>query len=764
MVGTLWQKCMPNADTYYPPYEHQYQCWKTLLKEKTPDGKNMSIVVTTGTGSGKTECFMLPLVQDLIEHHIPEQVQAIFLYPLNALMEDQKARMEKLLAGTNLTFAVYNGDMPEFLPNEDDKNYKKVLRKIDAIRGITRDEDGNVIEEKYPHVIATRAELRQHPANILLTNPTMLEYILLRDKDRKLIHEKQEEEGEGTLRWIALDETHTYTGAGAAEIAMLIRRILMAYGVTTDEVRFATSSATIGNGSENAKEELKNFIARITGLQTNQVKYVDGKRKGIDVIPEEDKEYWLKLINDNHDGYIKLDDLIKEGDTIEEKLVRLDEMCQKAEDMGLEDLRVKVHYFYRVPNHGLYVDLADSHYTEDGSFRVYLENKSGQRSKDDAPLLEMSRCKHCGEYVAIAEEVKYDDGIGYQPITMDDSDMFDLDNTEDTGKTLYVFGTTKSENAEYDNNIPYIIKGNRLLNVTASNPAPKGWRIIANAHCQCPYCGTKLTKQAKQDEDNADVIQTDEEDAKKLQKFRVAPDFISRLIAPSTLDLMTEGKPKDESKIYLHKGQQYISFVDSRQMAARSTIKQNLEEERLWVYGTLYHELCRMATAGSMTKEEAIKHFENIYDTTGRKDPQHKKAEEKLDILEGSDEEAIQALLNEEKPKQFLSWQDILDVLINDRLADIFCQQFAERSELSPELDEDGNIKPETKRKYILSLMVEYLSHRPLSAATPETMGLFASYYDDLQPALTSKLPDAVEVFNGKLSPENQISKRIGTP
>ena len=541
MVGTLWQKCMPNADTYYPPYEHQYQCWKTLLKEKTPDGKNMSIVVTTGTGSGKTECFMLPLVQDLIEHHIPEQVQAIFLYPLNALMEDQKARMEKLLAGTNLTFAVYNGDMPEFLPNEDDKNYKKVLRKIDAIRGIIRDEDGNIIEEKYPHVIATRAELRQHPANILLTNPTMLEYILLRDKDRKLIHEKQEEEGEGTLRWIALDETHTYTGAGAAEIAMLIRRVLMAYGVTTDEVRFATSSATIGNGSENAKEELKDFIAGITGLQTNQVKYVDGKRKGIDVIPEEDKEYWLKLINDNHDGYIKLDDLIKEGDTIEEKLVRLDEMCQKAEDMGLEDLRVKVHYFYRVPNHGLYVDLADSHYTEDGSFRVYLENKSGQRSKDDAPLLEMSRCKHCGEYVAIAEEVKYDDGIGYQSITMDDSDMFDLDNTEDTGKTLYVFGTTKSENAEYDNNIPYIIKGNRLLNVTASNPAPKGWRIIANAHCQCPYCGTKLTKQAKQDEDNADVIQTDEEDAKKLQKFRVAPDFISRLIAPSTLDLMTEG-------------------------------------------------------------------------------------------------------------------------------------------------------------------------------------------------------------------------------
>lgn len=756
MLGELWQKCMPGPGVYYPPYEHQYQCWKTLLREQSPDGKPMSIVVTTGTGSGKTECFMLPLVQDLIDHHVPEQVQAIFLYPLNALMEDQKARMEKLLAGTDLTFAVYNGDLPESLPKPEDKNYKKVLRKIDAIRGITRDAEGNVIEEKYPHVIATRAELRQHPANILLTNPTMLEYILLRDKDKQLIHEKRDEDGEGTLRWIALDETHTYTGAGATEIAMLLRRVLMAFGVTADEVRFVTSSATIGNGDENAKEELKAFIAGITGLQANQVRYVDGRRKGIEVIPEEDKTYWLRLINESHDGYLRLDELIPEGETIEEKLERLDLMCQKAEEQGLEDLRVKVHYFYRVPNHGLYVDIAD---LEDGSFRVHMENNP-DRKEGEAPLLELSRCKHCGEYVAIAEEVKTGDGIQFQPITMDDSDMFDLDNIEASGRTLYVFGTTNNENAEYDNNIPYIVKGNRLLNVTASNPAPDGWRVIANVHCQCPCCGTKLTKRSKPDEDNPDVVQLDEEDGKKLQKFRVSADFISRLIAPSTLDLMTEGKPKDEGKICLHKGQQYISFVDSRQMAAQSTIKQNLEEERLWVYGTLYHELCRRATTGNMTREEAMKHYDDIYACTGRRDPRHKEAEEKLDILEGDDEMAIENLLAESKPDQFLSWQDMLDMLLADPLADIFCQQFAERSELSPELDEEGNIKPEVKRKYIISLMVEYLSKRPLAAAAPETMGLFTSCYRALLPALEDRLPEKVEAFNEKLSEENRITKK----
>ena len=761
MLGKLWLKTMPSPDVYYKPYEHQYQCWKTLLKGKSPDGKNMSIVVTTGTGSGKTECFMLPLVQDLLENRVSERVQAIFLYPLNALMEDQKARMEKLLEGTDLTFAVYNGDMPQCLPSPEDRNYKKILRKVDAIRGITRDEHGNIVEEKYKHVIATREELRQHPANILLTNPTMLEYILLRDKDKSLIHEKQDDEEMGTLRWIALDETHTYTGAGAAEIAMLLRRVLLAYGVTTDDVRFATSSATIGSNDETSREELIHFIAGITGLQSNQIRYVDGKRKGIDSLPEEDREAWLRLVNDNYDGYIKLDELIPEGDTIEQKLTILDKMCQKAEDEGLEDLRVKVHYFYRVPNHGLYVDLTDPHYREDGSFKIYIENRLDQGDGDQSPLLEMSRCKHCGEYLAIAEEVKLDDGgIGYQPITMDDSDMFDLDSTENTGKTYYVFGTTNTEGGDYDNNIPYIIKGNRMLNVTSGNPAPHGWRVIANAQCQCPYCGTKLTKQSKQDEDNPDVVQIDEEDMKKLQKFRVAPDFISRLIAPSTLDLMTEAKPKDASKISLHKGQQYISFVDSRQTAARSTIKQNLEEERLWVYGTIFHELCRMATAGNMTVEEATKHFEDIYSNTPRKSVEHKDAEEKLDILESGDQQAIASLLSELKPNQYLSWQDILDVLLNDELTDTFCQQFAERSELSPELDEDGNIKPEIKRKYILAIMVDYLSHRPLRAATAETMGLFTSYYADLEPALDSKLPDDIELFNGKLSEENRISKK----
>jgi hypothetical protein len=131
-----------------------------------------------------------------------------------------------------------------------------------------------------------------------------------------------------------------------------------------------------------------------------------------------------------------------------------------------------------------------------------------------------------------------------------------------------------------------------------------------------------------------------------------------------------------------------------------------------------------------------------------------------LDILEGYDQQAIDKLLSELKPKNFLSWEDILQVLLKDRLSDIFCQQFAERSELSPELDEDGNITPATKRKYICAIMVQYLAKRPLTAAAPETMGLFTSYYVDLNKALTEKLPDKVELFNSHLSEQNRISKK----
>ena len=141
IVGGLWTKP-------FAPYEHQYQCWNTVLKERTEDSQYKSFVVTTGTGSGKTECFMLPLVHDLKNQSQREVTEAIFLYPLNALMEDQKDRLEELLDGTDLRYCVYHGDLPEKEPKpEEYSEYdESVRRKIDMIRGIIRDKDGKIID------------------------------------------------------------------------------------------------------------------------------------------------------------------------------------------------------------------------------------------------------------------------------------------------------------------------------------------------------------------------------------------------------------------------------------------------------------------------------------------------------------------------------------------------------------------------------------------------------------------------------------------
>lgn len=163
----------------YPPYKHQAESWKTLAEGN-------SIVVTSGTGSGKTECFMYPVLSDLYEQGHTNAIEAIFLYPLNALMEDQKKRLSEYCQATGLHFAVYNGDTPEYRA------------------------DGR--DEILPNEVVTRDDIRDTKnqgtrPEILLTNPSMLEYILVRQKDQEMLKQSA-----GKLRWIVIDEAHSYSG------------------------------------------------------------------------------------------------------------------------------------------------------------------------------------------------------------------------------------------------------------------------------------------------------------------------------------------------------------------------------------------------------------------------------------------------------------------------------------------------------------------------------------------------------------------------
>jgi DEAD/DEAH box helicase domain-containing protein len=230
------------------PYTHQLAAWQALLAPEV-----QSVVVTSGTGSGKTECFMVPVLTSVAraierERRV-EGVRALFLYPLNALIQSQRERLRAWTGPFNgdMRFCLYNGMTPE-------------KHRADAHRGA-------------PNEVLDRATLRAAPPPILVTNPTMLEYMLVRAQDAPIIEKSQ-----GKLEWIVLDEAHNYIGSQAAELALLLRRVLHAFGTAADKVRFVATSATIGSSSEEARQQLREFVAKLAGVSSDRVVVVEGSR------------------------------------------------------------------------------------------------------------------------------------------------------------------------------------------------------------------------------------------------------------------------------------------------------------------------------------------------------------------------------------------------------------------------------------------------------------------------------------------------------
>lgn len=206
-----------------PLYLHQERAIRKV-------GTGRNVVVASGTGSGKTESFLLPILDALaIEHatgSLGPGVRALLLYPMNALANDQIKRLRAVLAATPyITFGRYIGDTPEGARESEDKF--SLL---------------NPGQPRLPNELLSRVEMRATPPHLLLTNYAMLEYLLLRPADIDLF--------EGTYgghwRFVVLDEAHVYNGAKAAELAMLLRR-LRDRVARERPLRFIATSATVGD-------------------------------------------------------------------------------------------------------------------------------------------------------------------------------------------------------------------------------------------------------------------------------------------------------------------------------------------------------------------------------------------------------------------------------------------------------------------------------------------------------------------------------------
>src|SRR5690606_38246064 len=167
----------------------------------------------------------------------------------NALIESQRERLSAWTKpfGGKIRFCLYNGDLPK-----------------DG-----RDSD----RRRTPEQVIDRPQLRASPPPVLVTNVTMLEYMLARLDDQPII-----EASKGKLKWIVLDEAHSLVGAAAAEIALLLRRVLLAFDVKPEEVRFIATSATIGSG-EKVRQQLQRFLADVAGIPDGRVHVIEGHRQ-----------------------------------------------------------------------------------------------------------------------------------------------------------------------------------------------------------------------------------------------------------------------------------------------------------------------------------------------------------------------------------------------------------------------------------------------------------------------------------------------------
>jgi len=264
---------------------------KTLFKHqessirKIAKGKN--IVVSTGTGSGKTESFLIPILNSLMNEktekgQITPGVRALLIYPMNALANDQIDRLRNLLANySDITFGSYTGQTKE---KEQD-----ALEKYKSL---------NHGQKPLKNELISRERMKESPPNILITNYSMLEYLMLRPKDNSFFQGRFA----GNWRFIVLDEAHTYSGSTGIEVSMLIRR-LKAY-INNSALRFILTSATLG--SENANEEVAEFARRLCDAPFYPEDVIRASRIKLSI----DQTSNLTLTNKD---YFEINDIVESG-------------------------------------------------------------------------------------------------------------------------------------------------------------------------------------------------------------------------------------------------------------------------------------------------------------------------------------------------------------------------------------------------------------------------------------------------------------------
>ena len=339
---TYFSEVSPSVGIYKRPYVHQQEALESFLQDEH------DLVVATGTGSGKTESFLHPILNALIDEGFNRReqfqthaVRALILYPMNALVSDQIARLRQLFGdervskyfkerfGRHPLFGMYTSRTPypgERTEEKDKYQLKEIIKyylDIELNRprlamemkkrgkwiaknlntfssGKRGDWKSRYLTSPDDRELFTRHEMQITPPDILVTNYSMLEYMLMRPIERP-IWEKTKQwlaEDEKNKFILVLDEAHMYRGTSGAEVALLIRRLQARLGITRDRLHCILTSASLGKEDDDISAI--EFAEQLTGKpKKRSFKLIRGTREKRKPgrIGTADEAYALALLN-----------------------------------------------------------------------------------------------------------------------------------------------------------------------------------------------------------------------------------------------------------------------------------------------------------------------------------------------------------------------------------------------------------------------------------------------------------------------------------
>ena len=579
----------PSLPLDRPLYSHQVAAIR-----KVRSGRN--VLVSTGTGSGKTESFLIPILASLADElqkgPLKPGVRALLLYPMNALANDQMKRLRQILKEVpDVTFGRYVGDT-------------KQTKKLAEDNFIAQ----NPGEDRLVNELISRDEMQDSPPHFLLTNYAMLEYLLLRPADMDLF------EGKHARSWqfLVVDEAHTYDGSRGSEFAMLLRRLKQRV-LPEKELQFIATSATVG-----AKENPKKVIDFASNLFGGNFEWLDEDSRIQDLVTSQHKpisnDSWINLHPSDFENLLKSESmldylvntakftnikeadafqileretnmiqvrswLLKEPKTIEEILDRLGSEWTRKDLSNLVEVGSRVRDLNGVP-------LLSARYhlwlrASEGAFACLSETPHVHLSRQEIcticslPAFEFGCCTRCGVTYIVGTEIQ-EGSLVKLSSRLSHSD-------EPTWVALDNESTTEDEDDDlWDDDVPEVKdaiaicvscgvmnSGNNLKCMDCSSSNLRHGRVVKSKSRVlkgCVACGSRTPGQ--------------------VRLLDAGSDASAAVIATSLYQRI----PNDQSKAgeLPGKGRKLLVFSDSRQSAAyfapylEGTYQRLLERRMIW--------------------------------------------------------------------------------------------------------------------------------------------------------------------------------------